>query len=101
MDILLKAINKYPNGTELTVEWGNGCIVYGSIDTIYETDNGLELDDDKYKEFYACLLYVIDVLKQAEGEQEFSKGDFIEISLQKPPLKILLSDKTVIWEQNV
>ena len=38
MDILLDVINKHPNGTELVVEWKNGCVVRGSIDTIYETD---------------------------------------------------------------
>lgn len=99
MDILLKEISKYPNGTELFVKWKNGDIVYGSIDTIYETDNGLELEDKKYKEFYACLLYVLDILGVADENKGFVKGDFIEISMQNPPQEISLKDETIIWEQ--
>lgn len=36
MDKMLTAISKYPNGTPLMIEWSDGGIVSGEIDTIYE-----------------------------------------------------------------
>lgn len=98
MDTLLKEISKYPNGTELIAEWANGCVVHGNIDTIYETDNELEMDDKNYEEFHAFLLYVTDISVKANEKQAFKKGDFIEVSMQNPPQRILLSDKEVVWE---
>ena len=46
MDEMMKRINKFDNGTYLKVEWQNGQLVLGGrIDTIYETNNGLEEND--------------------------------------------------------
>jgi len=96
MDDLLKVIAQYPMGVKLIVEWRRYMVI-GSLDTIYETDNGLEMDDKGYQEFYACLLYVDNIFGEIEDSQHFSKGDFLEISLQNPPLKISLEDGTIIW----
>lgn len=47
MDEMMKVISKYANGTYLKVEWENGQLVLkGKIDTIYESNNGLEEEDD-------------------------------------------------------
>ncbi len=49
---MVREISKYPNGTYLKIEWENSQLVLeGIIDTIYETDNGLEEDDAGYMEF--------------------------------------------------
>jgi len=101
VDNLLKAINQYPNGTDIIVEWEDGYIVSGIIDTIYETDNELDPDEKAYQEFYVCLLFVNDIIEPSNNEKtHFSVGDFIEISMQKPPLRVCLKDKTIIWEQS-
>jgi len=99
MDTLLRAISQYPNGTDLIVEWKDGCTVLGDIDTIYESDNELESDDEAYQEFHVCLLHVNDIIGHTNEKEHFSKGDFIEISMQKPPSRVRLKDKTIIWEQ--
>ena len=57
------------------------------------------IEDKEYEEFYACLLYVLDILGIANDNQGFAKGDFIEISMKNPPQEISLKDKTIIWEQ--
>ena len=99
MDTLLRAIAHYPNGTELIIEWENGCTVLGDIDTIYETDNELDLDDKNYQEFYACLFHVTNILGHSNEKEHFSIGDSIEVSMQNPPLTVCLKDKTIIWEK--
>ena len=98
MDKLIKSLNKYPNGTLLIIEWINGCIMLGEIDTIYETNNELEPENENYQEFYACLLYVKDIFSNSNEMNYFSIGDFIEISMQNPPSKIMLEDRGVVWE---
>jgi hypothetical protein len=99
MDELLKAIAKYPNGTKLIIEWKNGCTALGEIDTIYETYNDLDFEDPNYEEFYACAFLVTDIICHSKEKENFSKGDLIEISIQNPPLRVRLKDKTIIWEQ--
>lgn len=55
MDEMMKRINKFDNGTYLKVKCENGRIVLeGRIDTIYETNNGLNEDELGYKEFFVC-----------------------------------------------
>lgn len=100
MDELIKRIARYPNGTTLVIEWEDGCIAEGKIDTIYETFNDLEFHDPDYKEFYACAFFITNIIHCAKKENHLAKGDLIEISNQKPPLKIYLEDNTVIWESN-
>ena len=41
MDSMLKAIDQYPNGTDIIVEPITGDTIIGHIDTIYESDNDL------------------------------------------------------------
>lgn len=96
MDELIKEINKYPNETILIVKWENNLVVKGKIDTIYETDNGLDVDEDRYQEFYACLLAVLEILSLPAGDVNID--DFIEISMQNPPLEVELDNKVVIWK---
>lgn len=96
---MLKKISKYPNGTPLIIEWHDGGIVLGKIDTIYETYNDLEFEDPNYKEFYACAFSVSDILKHSKATKPFMIGDLMEISIQNPPIKIQLENGEVIWEQ--
>lgn len=96
MDELIKEINKYPNETILIVKWKNNLVVKGKIDTIYETDNGLDVDEDRHQEFYACLLAVLEILSLPAGDVNID--DFIEISMQNPPLEVELDNKVVIWK---
>ncbi len=96
MDELMRSINKYPNGTKLIIVLNNGTKIKGQIDTIYETDNGLEPDEDGYKEFYACVLKVETFLDNIKDEA-INVGSLIEISMQEPPLGIWLEDNTKVW----
>jgi len=99
MDELLSAINKYPNGTILMSEWDSGLKIKGEIDTIYETDNGLEEGEDGFKEFYACVLNILDLISFPIDGTQAKAGSLIEISMQDPPAKICLLDGIVIWEK--
>lgn len=100
MDELLKAINKYPNGTKLIINWKNGVEIEGEIDTIYETNNGLEMDEEGYQEYYACAFNVLAIKNSSQENLDIEVGELIEVSMQDPPLSVLSKDGTVIWKNN-
>ena len=99
MDEMMKVINKYANGTYLKVEWENGQLVLeGKIDTIYESDNGLEEEDDEYKEFYACAFRIENIVNNPNDKGCHIDG-LIEISVENEPTLIALDDGNIIWRK--
>lgn len=99
MDEMMKMINKYPNGTYLKVEWGNGQLVLeGRIDTIYESNNGFDEEDDGYEEFYACAFSVENIINNLKNV-ECHIGDLVEISIENEPTKIAIEDGSIIWRK--
>ncbi len=98
LDKMMSELCKYPNGTELKVEWDQGkVILFGEIDTIYESDNGLNDEDDGYKEYYACAFKVKEIIKNLT-DQNFEKNMLVEISIENQPTLITLEDNQIIWE---
>ena len=91
MDKMLCTISRYPTGTQLTVELQDGGIVSGHIDTMYETDNGLELDDKGYEEFHAWLLSIENIEKHSSETKPFLIGGLWEFSKQNLPRRIILN----------
>lgn len=97
MDLMMKEIMKYPNKTRLIIKWKNsGLIIYGSIDTIYESCNCLDEDDPQYLEYYGWTIKIIEI---KNNPKIFNKkiGDLLEISIENQPSTISLEDGTVIW----
>ncbi|EGN0215646.1 hypothetical protein IIE63_002063 [Listeria monocytogenes] len=97
MDAMLREINKYPNGTVLIIKWKNNLMLKGEIDTIYETDNGLEMDSDDYIELYACLVKILEILSSPIEGTELVVDSLIEISMQNSPSEIMLENDVVVW----
>ncbi|SDD05555.1 hypothetical protein SAMN04488112_12915 [Melghirimyces thermohalophilus] len=85
------------NGTPLVVEWIDGSKMEGVIDTIYETDNHLEMDEDGYREYIACLLRVKAILSQP-AHSKIQLHSFVELSSIDPPSKIYLKEVPPIWD---
>ena len=101
MDEMIKQISNYSNGTYLKVEWEYGQLVLeGKIDTIYESDNGLDEDDDGYKEFYACAFRIEKIISN-EINKSIVLNSLIEISIENTPTKITLQDGNILWEKLV
>ena len=98
MDEMMKVINRYPNGTRLKVEWENGKLVLcGKIDTIYESNNGLD-DDVEYKEFYACAFWIEEIVKNSINK-DCNINSLIEISTENQPTLIMLYNGDIIWKR--
>ena len=100
MDKMMQEIGKYSNGTYLKVEWENGQLVLeGIIDTIYESDNGLDEEDDNYKEFYACAFRIEKVCKNSM-DKACEINNLIELSIENQPTLIALQDGSIIWKKD-
>lgn len=98
MNGLIERVSKYPSGTVLIIEWTNGTLIKGWLDTIFETDNGLDLDEDGYEEYFAMLVKVQSILQAPFQQNEYSVGNLIEVSTKESILKILLEDGTMVWK---
>lgn len=100
MDEMIQKISVYPNGTYLKVIWPYGEEIEGIIDTIYETNNGLDEDEDGYEEFYACALKVKKIIRNLK-ENKTNVNQLIEISQKNQPIRIILKDGGIIWEEQI
>lgn len=100
MDEMMKAINQYANGTYLKVEWEKGLVVIdGKIDTIFETNNGFEEEENEYKEYYACVFKVENIIKVPK-DKDYNIGNYIEISVENEPTLITIEDGSIIWKKD-
>lgn len=98
MDEMMREINKYPNGTYLKLEWEDRQLVLeGIIDTIYETDNRLDEEDTRYREFYACAFKIEKTIQNLE-DKDCNINNLIEISVENQPSLIMLYDGSIVWK---
>ncbi|MGP1910121.1 hypothetical protein ACTSEZ_18270 [Metabacillus sp. JX24] len=105
-DTLIETLIKFED-SELIVEWENGLIVSGKLDTVFETDNGLEESDFYYAEYDAAVFRVSKILSPPASIEDdvyhwltTGKGTLIEISLHEhPPITIALTNGKGIWKR--
>lgn len=98
MDSLIQKVSGYPSGTVLVIELMNGRKIKGWLDTIFETDNGLELDEDGYEEYFALLVKIQSILQEPlQQNEKYAVGSLIEVSARDNLSKISLEDGTVVW----
>lgn len=91
MDELLLVLNKYPNGTELVIEWLDKPKMNVIIDTIYETI------DEEEREYYACAVKILSV--EADDLRIYKVGNLLEISEQDPPIRIFDNNGNLVWNK--
>lgn len=98
MDEMMCQLSNFPNGTYIKVEWDSAKLVLGGlIETIYQTDNGLPESVSDYKEFYAMVFRIKDVLKNESG-QLYTGNMVMEISALSAPSRIWSQHDMVIWQ---
>ena len=96
MDKMMQQLSTHPNGTFLRISWDFGKVVIeGTLDTIYETDNGAEMDEEHYQEFYACAVLVKRIVRNLSNSP-LAVNSLTEVSVENPPSAIELADGTVM-----
>lgn len=86
---VLKLLKYSVQKPKLEITWENGKTSICEIDTFYDSDNGLELDDANYKEYHVAL--IIDVTKNYQ---------YVEIGTgeNKPKLIKLVDTGEIIFK---
>lgn len=98
MDDMIKVISQYPNGTYVKLEWIHDFLVLGgTIETIYETDNGKIEGTSLYREFSAFAFRIKEVLRN-DNNGAYPIGSLVEISPDTAPNFIYTQDDAVIWK---
>lgn len=99
MNDFINEMTNHPNGTELIFIWKDGLKIKAQIDTMYDTDNGLELDEEGYEEYHACLVKVTSIMKESEILRfNIEENKFLEISDKNAPDEIQLENGETIWK---
>src|SRR5690554_919370 len=102
--------NKEKPYEKLIFEWSDGIVLKATIDSFFETDNGLEMDDINYKEYYACTIMINEVILVPENCKNSTlyvstgnilEGKMVEISYQNIPEKIYTQAKDFIWDSSL
>ncbi|AUM95023.1 MULTISPECIES: hypothetical protein [Clostridium] len=92
------------SNNSLTFEWYDNTIVEAYIDTFYETDNGLEMDEDGYEEYDVCLIRINKIINVAKnsliGIERTSLNKLFEVSYHNLPDKVYDNNNKVIWRRN-
>lgn len=97
MNDMMQEISQFPNGTYLRMTWAHeGLILGGTIDTIYETDNGRIEGTPSYREYYACAFRIKRVFENPNNSV-YPEGSLIEISPDTAPTMIALEDGSLVW----
>ncbi|MDM5153728.1 hypothetical protein QUF88_07785 [Bacillus sp. DX1.1] len=105
-DSLIDALINVSKERELIIEWNSRFKITGTLDTIFETSNGLDEDDSNYMEYDAAVIKVNNALVPPTDDEgsiynwlKKEESSLIEISLyDDPPSAIFLANRKRVWE---
>jgi hypothetical protein len=108
MKSLMNYFDKYYDKL-VVIEWADGTKIKALLDTFYETDNGLELDEEGYEEYYACAITVKEIINLPEKlyksliypeKEEIDIGVGSEISYHNIPKRVCSINGEIIWNMD-
>ena len=88
MKNVFKDISEEPHKI-YTLNFEDGSILEVKQDTCYETDNGLDEDDEDYQEYHACAMRIKSVIKDTTLDKRYKENMLIEISYLNYPESII------------
>ncbi|MEI2357449.1 hypothetical protein [Mesobacillus zeae] len=98
---IMKIFAKYPNGEMFVVEWEDGFKFEGKIDTLHETDNGLDEDEPGYKEYHAAIFKIKKIIAHSQESRKWNieEQQLYEVSMEEPPLSLYhVATREIVWK---
>src|SRR5699024_9550277 len=104
---LIKTSINYENNS-LMVDWDAGLKAIGELDTVFETNNGVEDNDVRYVQYDAVSFQVNKIIDRHPNKENNiynwllqEKGSLIEITLyEDPPSRIYLTNGQNVWNKD-
>lgn len=97
---MTSVINRLPDRTKMVMEWFDGRKIMCELVSLYETDNGLEMDEEGYLEYYAAAFKVLSILFMPENMySEFRTDQGLELWEWNAPDKVMLENGEVIFKK--
>lgn len=78
-------MEKSKENEKYEIEWSDNSKIIAHVDTVYEDDNGLDLGDEKYEEFWSVAVCIDEIVRKGKTVKELSVGDLIEINYHNSP----------------
>lgn len=81
------------------MEYDDGTKIKAVYDTDFESDNGLDLDEDGYEEYWACAFELKDIIKQGNSVP-CKVGELFELNYKNFPKVIKSSNGKMVVEND-
>ena len=88
----LKNIDDYESKV-MKLIWQDGSSIAVTFDTCFEGENDLELDDEKYEEFWSFVFKVVEVI--GELPVYITEDEYFCINYRNFPDEIIVGDKKI------
>ena len=103
---IMSCLSKIDKGNIIELVWNKKIDIFCGIDTFYESDNGLDIDEKEYEEFYACVLKVIKIKHIEQNfvkeiklkDKHLEENELFEINYHNAPDVIKNKNGLVIWK---
>ncbi len=92
---ILRAVESYPDGTPFRLTFPEGDCYVCTYFTSYDSENGLELDDPLYDEWYEIFFEIQEVVEPGpNGSEEYMS---VLVYYQRVPERIETLDGTCVF----
>lgn len=76
-------------GSSIEMKLQDGTVLIASLDTCYESDNDLEMDEEGYEEYFSYVFMIEKVLSVSkENAEKYQENTLFELNYHAIPLEM-------------
>ena len=82
---LLSVMEKADPNSQYEFKWNSGTKIVCCPFSTYESDNGLEVEDPDFEEFWVIAVKIVSIIKEGPELGEITSDNIIEINYHNAP----------------
>lgn len=106
---IMNCLSNLDKESIIELVWNKKIDIVCEIDTFYESDNGLDMEEKGYEEFHSCVLKVVEIKyieqkfveKIKLKDKQLSKNELFELNYHNEPDLIKNQKGLVIWKKDL